>query len=199
MKRWKSLLAVAAIAGILVGARSSIAYFTAKDQTDNVFTVGTVDITLDEPAWDETADHSISPGAVYDKDPTVHNTGDTDAYVRIRVLVTDYAAFRAADPAYDPAAMFTGLDEAWERTGEAKVDTEADTVEYTYTLKEFLPAGADSQPLFKSVTMPPFADTDFTSAAGGSFDVTICADAIQADGFADHTEAFAAFNEQAGQ
>lgn len=199
MRRWKPLLAVAAILLILISIYSSIAYFTDKEQADNVFTVGTVDVTLDEPKWNSKGEHNITPGAFYQKDPTVHNVGDTDAYVRIHVRVTDYAAFMAAKPDFDHEDLFMDIGSKWIRVDEPKIDTAADTIEYIYTYNEILPAGKDTEPLFSGVTMPSFADAEFTVATGGSFDVTVYADAIQADGFSDHTQAFAAFSDQVGQ
>ena len=66
-----SMVAILAIGG-------SIAYFTAEDNAENVFTVGNVEIDLTEPNWeaqgeDEAAD--AYPGEALAKDPTVENTG----------------------------------------------------------------------------------------------------------------------------
>ena len=195
MKKWKSLLAVLALTAILFGVRVSIAYFTDRDKQDNVFTVGKVDIALSEPAWDPADDHVIAPGAVYEKDPTVTNTGNNDAYVRVHFRISDYEAFRAFAPSdYDPTTMFDLADDAWKLSGEPQVTAEG--ICYTYAHPGILAAGEATKPVFSSVTMPAFADTEFAQAAGGEFDVTVWADAIQSDGFTDYREAFAAFDQQ---
>ena len=43
-------LVVALVAVFAIGG--SLAYFTDEDTKDNTFTVGNVDIVLDEPNWD---------------------------------------------------------------------------------------------------------------------------------------------------
>ena len=43
-------LAAALMVTALIGG--SLAYFTDEDTKDNTFTVGNVDIVLDEPNWD---------------------------------------------------------------------------------------------------------------------------------------------------
>lgn len=80
----KNILIVAALAVVmLVGGIS--AYFTATDSATNVWTVGKVDIDLQEPEYDketaagETTD--ITPNMVVAKDPKIKNIGINDAFV----------------------------------------------------------------------------------------------------------------------
>lgn len=193
----KALVLLASLLAIALSAGSTIAYFTSRDSAENVFTMGKVAISLTEPAWRPEADHFITPGAVYAKDPTVTNTGDTDAYVRIHVTVTDHRAFQAAAESagagsYRPVEMLD-IDPAWTLTGELE-DTESDSVEYLFTYNQVLPAGETAPALFHEITMPDFVNDEMTSAMDGSFDVTVSADAIQADGFDGPTAAFEAFD-----
>lgn len=103
----KSIVLVATalmlMASLIVGG--TLAYFTDTDANENVFTMGDVDIVLDEAPverngdkWiaDDTADRvkenayeDIFPGAVLPKDPTVHNEGSYGAFVRVKVTVVN--------------------------------------------------------------------------------------------------------------
>ena len=87
-------LVVCMLAIMLVGA--SLAYFT--DQTEvkqNTFTVGNVEITLTEPAWDkdtgtgEKDAPEVYPGEALAKDPTVTNVGANPCFVRVKVTGLD--------------------------------------------------------------------------------------------------------------
>ena len=89
------LLLVAAVVG------GTLAYFTDTDSATNTFTVGNVDIELDEAAvsyeggnWvagtervQSNTYEKVYPGAVIPKDPTVHNVGSNSAYVRVKVNI----------------------------------------------------------------------------------------------------------------
>lgn len=190
--RRKSVIAVLAIAVILACASVSVAYFTSRDKASNVFTVGSVAIELEEPAWNPTEEHDIVPGASYAKDPTVKNSGTTEAYVRMCVRFSDHAAFASAAPDYDLASMLGGMGERWVRTaGPVVVDDEAI---FWFCYRDVVPAGTATQPLFSQVTIPEFATSEFVGAAGGTFDITVTADAIQGDTFEDYEAAFAAFD-----
>ena len=89
------------LAGTLVvsaGMFGTLAYLTDTAEVKNEFTVGNVDISLDEAKVDEDgeivpeADRVISnayklmPGGNYTKDPTVHVTDDSeDSYLFVKV------------------------------------------------------------------------------------------------------------------
>lgn len=99
-------LSAALVATLLIGG--TLAYFTDSTQVvENTFTVGNVDITLDEAKveFDETTEEYVAqedrteagvqykeifPGAVLPKDPTitVKNTGNEKAYIAAKVTVT---------------------------------------------------------------------------------------------------------------
>lgn len=71
-------LCVALVAIAIVGA--SLAYFTDKDEATNTFTVGKVDITLNEIFDKENA--KLMPGVDVNKDVSIKlNEGSSDAYV----------------------------------------------------------------------------------------------------------------------
>ena len=88
-KNKKNLLIVCALGAVmLVGGVS--AYFTGTDEATNVWTVGEVDIELNEDAYDAAGDESrtnIAPNSEYAKDPVIKNTGVNDAFVFLKVSI----------------------------------------------------------------------------------------------------------------
>lgn len=147
---------------------------------------------------------NMVPGSNVRKCPYVKNTGASDAYVRVRVLI--------------PVSLFTVIDNGlsyWTTTAlnegqvtSVAVDTynhkgadAVDTVtrdgteyyvyDFTYT-KALKPGELTFWNAWGNIAI----DDDATSedlANVKSFDVLVEADAIQADGFANATDAFAAF------
>lgn len=97
MKPIRKIIATGLCAAALVGASvlGTMAYFTDNDVVTNTFTVGKVDISLDELDVDgSTADaerdtenkYHLLPGHEYVKDPTVHiEAGSENCYVFVTV------------------------------------------------------------------------------------------------------------------
>ena len=146
----------------------------------------------------------LIPGRSYHKMPYVKNTGKNDAYIRIRVMIPadlDTAVLNSS--MYTSSAMdkkeFTM---AMDQTG--TVDREGRKYNvYTFTRIDPLAAG---EMTYWNVWGTIHMDTTVTSAQseelfgengpypGGVFPVLVEADAIQAEGFADATAAFAEFD-----
>lgn len=85
-KRIMILIAVALL--LLIGSVS--AYFTSTDTAKNTWTVGEVEIDLQEPLYDEKnpeESQNMTPNKVVHKDPKVENTGENDAFVFLKVSV----------------------------------------------------------------------------------------------------------------
>lgn len=79
-----SVVALILVAAVTYGI--TMAFLTAKsnDKT-NVFTSGdNVDITINEPKYELTGDHTYKPGDIQDKDPSVENLKE-EAYVAVTV------------------------------------------------------------------------------------------------------------------
>lgn len=96
MNAKKKILAVALAASMAVLAvgGSSLAYFTDTDNAHNEFTVGNVQINLEEPAWEANPDHEdVYPGEALPKDPIVTNTGANPAVVRIKLTMPEDVTF----------------------------------------------------------------------------------------------------------
>ena len=90
----KSLLlgAVAVMLTAALAIGGTIAYFSDETETKtNTFTVGKVDITLTEPAWDENADHTLMPSTSYAKDPTITVSQDSQpSWVFMKVSMNKF-------------------------------------------------------------------------------------------------------------
>lgn len=201
-KKKVTILALSLIA--VFAAAITFAYFTDQsDEVKNTFTMGNVEILLDEADVLETPSATgttwtvpdpeervpsntytgIYPGAVLPKDPTVHNTGTNPAYVRIKVTFTKYAELTAAIP--DPKSILGALGDGW-----SYVSASGNTYEFRFA--NVLPIGGSTNPLFTKVTIPASLDSEDMASISG-FQINVIAEAIQSQGFANVTEAFAAY------
>lgn len=81
----KAVILAGAICLATIGGIS--AYLTDYDKTVNQFTVGKVDIQLEEPGWKPEEHTKIEPGKDIQKDPQIKNTGVNDAFVYLEVTV----------------------------------------------------------------------------------------------------------------
>lgn len=84
----KKVIACLVAAGLTVciGAGATLAYLQDETSTiTNTFTIGDVEIDLDEPQWNPEEAEDMVPGATVDKDPYVTNVGQTEAFIGIRV------------------------------------------------------------------------------------------------------------------
>lgn len=199
------------VAAMVIGG--TLAYFTDSKTATNTFTMGNVNIKLDEtdiknPEGDRVTSNAydVYPGEVVTKDPIVHNTGKNGAYIRATVNVYNwmnlvaayYPDFKETFPndGYKAALnLLVGeLGEGW-----SVVDVVAGD---TFTIGQFdakfvlkydgvLAADADTTAMFQTVTIPAGID----NANASSFQsVKVVAQAIQADGFDSWEAAFAAYD-----
>ncbi len=93
------ILAACAIVLVVASVLGTVAYFTAKDDVSNTFTVGKVSITMDETKIDADGitaltqaervkenKYKLIPSHTYTKDPVVHVAANSeDAYIFIKV------------------------------------------------------------------------------------------------------------------
>ena len=118
MKKKILSICLVAVIAVMAIAGASLAYFTAEDSAENVFTVGNVAIDLTEPNWDETGKveaEDVYPGEPLAKDPTVTNTGKNPCFVRISVSNLDQFAekFDGAMITYRTDYVENALGENW--------------------------------------------------------------------------------------
>lgn len=104
-KRKALLLSVCAMLLVAASVMGTMAYLTAKTSAvQNTFTVGSVNITLDEADVDNSTSgasrdqanaYNLLPGNTYEKDPTIHVAADSeDCWVFVKVK-NDLADFEA--------------------------------------------------------------------------------------------------------
>jgi len=148
----------------------------------------------------------LLPGTYYHKMPYVLNTGKNDAYIRIRVMLPadlDTAVLNSS--MYTTTAIKSGeFTFSYDNSGSVERDGIKYNV-YTFTRTKAL---APEEMTYWNVWGTVHMDTGVTSEqaealfgengpyAEGVFPVLVEADAIQAEGFADATAAFAAFDAQ---
>ncbi|EET62437.1 hypothetical protein BRYFOR_05472 [Marvinbryantia formatexigens DSM 14469] len=95
MKKYLAVMAaVLCTGGVIAGG--TLAYMTEYDEVTNVFTIGDLDIGLEEPEWnpDDGDGENTYPGYTVYKNPTVKNittdaNGEEPCYVRVIVEVQD--------------------------------------------------------------------------------------------------------------
>ena len=234
------LLSLCAVLLVAATVFTTVAYLTSKDAVKNTFTIGKVNIKLDEANVDEGGNviegadrvkensYKLLPGHTYTKDPTVTVLkGSEEAYVRMKVTMNKASDLIAlcTDPEFAEDGP-TGVENAFPLIRMVKfveanaakwdgiipdnmVDTEdmladekyfaydkaTDTLTYYfyYTGTAAAPdADVKLATLFDSITVPEWVTGD-QLAALDNFKISIVAEAIQADGFANADAAWAAF------
>ena len=212
MKKFKALLVVAC-ALLLVAASvfGTMAYLTSTDEVKNTFTVGKVNIKLDEAkantdgslvegaARVKANSYKLLPGHTYNKDPMVTVlSGSEPSYVKMTVTFSKANELDAifAPTGADLTSIFKGYNAAnWIAKGNTK-DTTANTRTYEFWYKEAVGAPTADvalDALFDSITVPGKITKEQLATIEG-MTITVNAYAIQADGFADANAAWAAFN-----
>lgn len=194
------VMALALTAALAVGG--TLAYLTSHDSVTNTFTVGNVQIKLNEakanpdgtlvPNADRVQANSykLLPGHTYNKDPMVTVLkGSESSYVKMTVTFSKAAEL---DAIFDPngaelTSIFNGYDSAnWSYKGNTE-NTTANTRTYEFWYKEAVAAPNGDvalDALFDSITVPGTI-TNAQLATIEGMTITVNAYAIQADGFKD--------------
>lgn len=178
MKNAKKILALLLCAVLLVSASiaGTVAYLTSKDEVTNTFTIGKVQITLDETDVDvngvkdgETRvkenTYKLIPGHTYVKDPVVHVDAESENCFLYIKVENQIAGIEAATTIADQLAA----------NGWSLVADETDV----YTYKEVCGAGYNI-PTFTQFKVKE--DVQDLSAYNGLY-VKVTAYAVQHDGF----------------
>ncbi len=208
----KKILAISLVVSLVAVAALGVtlAYFTDTGKVDNTFTVGNIDIALTETVANDgeqaqtitEADEgfeyaSIVPGDSLTKAPVVENTGDNDAYVFMKLTVSDASAIgtmlaNLQDAVDDGIINFdynsTG---AWQFI--SNTVSGSDRVIWI-GYKTVLAPGASTTAPFTTINIPTGLTADDFDALEGGFSLTVEAHAIQADNISDLTAAFTALN-----
>ncbi len=202
-----AMLAIAVVSGTL-------AYFTDSDEATNTFTVGNVKIQLVEQQSSDAGlvefdqNKLLMPGVAQDKFVSVKNVGKNDAYVRVNVLIPKDSAevlvFNAnAITSYTASATTEVV-----VSGKAYMST-------TYTFNNVVTPNNSTDIIYGKVSLVPAFDWTldnngnitgytygtneqvvFNGAETLDTNIIVTAEAIQAVGFNNVTEAFEAFDKQ---
>lgn len=221
MKTAKKAMLMTLCAIILVVATvfGTMAYLTSTDEVENTFTVGNVKITLDEAKVNtngspvEGADrvkaneYKLMPGHTYTKDPTIHvDAASEDCFIRAKVTLTNAKEWIAIATKYADNKVeniIKGTDDNIWWVSQPAVDETANTVTYTFVYKneshtdelgKRIWTSTDSKDLvlFNEIAIPGGLTNDELKSVGAS-KITVVAEAIQADGFANADAAWEAF------
>lgn len=197
MKNKKVLMAAASTALVaVVGIGATLAYFTDQASTENVVTMGHVDIRLVEyeVTKDENGDSYVTdttkpvtekgltftdvyPGETLPKDPTVELvSGSGDAYVRVRMEID---TTKTKIDAEDVAALRENINNEIAESGDWYYNAEEDYYYYNAALTD--EEGKNAATLFENVTIPGEEWTNNT--ADQTFAIKLHAEAIQREYF----------------
>jgi predicted ribosomally synthesized peptide with SipW-like signal peptide len=216
-------LCVAMLAIVLVSG--TMAYFTDTQEKTNTFTMGKVDIELTEPSYVPGDDGKLKvfPGQTYPKDPTITVASDSEnCYLVATVTISQRSNLHklyANDTTgvkqdwglslAGKGGLVSGGIAAYTAVGAEEngtfgtllgekvfltyaEDSVADTITYTFYFKDIHKAG-DKEVLFTDVAIPTIIDN---GDLDGDLNITVNAYAIQAVGFSNVYEAYAAYTAQ---
>lgn len=214
MKKTRKILAMAACAILLVciSVGATVAYLTSTDTVTNTFTVGNIQIKLDEAkantdgslvegaARVKANSYKLLPGHTYNKDPMVTVlSGSEPAYIKMTVTISNAKELDAIFVTAGGAKMediFVGYDaKKWIDKGNTK-DAEKNTRTYEFWYNETVNAlenKVELDPLFDKIVVPGDITKEQLDTIK-NMTITVNAYAIQADGFANAEAAWAAYN-----
>ena len=198
---WAGAASLAAI----LSAGGAWAYFTDRQEAENVLTMGSVEIQLEEPQYpgnDTDEVHNIYPGQTIPKDPQVANTGQNPAYVRQEfwIPIGNVKVFR-------PQGGYTQLtgaelvtyeiQEGWTEQTELKKQVEIDGkayIRHVYNYDTVLEPGEKTTPLFTNIQVINLIEGEIP---GGTLEqIPIKAHAVQSQGFGNAAAAWEAYGVQ---
>ena len=198
----KKILAVSLVVSLVAVAALGVtlAYFTDTSTVANTFTLGNIDITLEEIVGYDAQEQpivktdayeypSIVPGDVLHKEPYVKNVGSNDAYVFMKVTLSDAAALDDLLPDLATQNVINFNTTNWNFISN-NVDGSNRVIWIGY--KTILAPDATTIAPFSTITIPTEWDSDDMESLGEDFSLTVNAYAIQADNIADAAAAYTA-------
>ena len=206
----KKALWIAACAVVLLAAvtATTLAFLTDRDAVVNTFTVGDVQITLDETKLvngevtnertTEGNEYHLIPGKTYVKDPTMTVLANSEpAYLRMIVTINKRAELDAIFAAHnlELTDIFGGYSQNWKLTS---VERSKDNIVYEFRYRDIVSAGnADEKlpALFTELKVPGVVTRDEMQTIA-DLRIEIMGEAMQAETFADADAAWVAFDEQ---
>lgn len=151
-KMVKGIALAAMVAALAAGGTA--AYLTDFESATNSFTVGKVDIELDEPNWKPDENTKLVPTQVIKKDPFVKNLGVNDAFVYLEVSVPVRNVITAALDGTRNALAKTEVfsytkNKEWTQMERKEI---GQNMVYTYVYNSILKPGEKTTTLFNTVT-----------------------------------------------
>ena len=212
-------LCLAAVLVVMAVAGATVAYFNDTKSETNTFTLGNVQIKLDETDITDSTKRTetgndygaMYPGRTVTKDPTVHNVGANSAYIRAKVTINNainMLPLLFQDMTFENGTTFNEqyfqyftalvgeLGEGWSFVG---IEGSGADMTFVFKYDTVLAKDTDTTPIFSSLTIP--ASYDGKDANGGYIaesvtNMTIVAEAMQVESFDTWEAAFTAFDGQ---
>ena len=205
MKKSEKRVLTTAAACAMIGAMAfggTMAYLTDNEASVNTFTVGKVQIELEEPGWDPGDGEEIVPNEEIEKDPKIENSGTNLAYVfaEVKIPAADVVT-AAADGQKNSSALqdlFTygtvrddgsgevytagGLNEGWSLLITEKAEESGGYSTYIFGYEKPLAKGESTPGVFDQVKFINLVEGQLDSA---DLDIPVKGYAIQADTSAD--------------
>ena len=201
---------IALVLVVVMSVAGTVAYLTSSDTVTNTFTVGNVQIKLDEAKANpdgslvanadrvKANSYKLLPGHTYNKDPMVTVLkGSESSYIKMTVTFTKADELDAifAPNGADMTSIFNGYDpDNWIYKGNTE-DATANTRTYEFWYKEAVGAPTADvalDALFDSITVPGSITNEQLKTIEG-MTITVNAYAIQADGFTDAADAWSKY------
>ena len=201
---------IALVLVVVMSVAGTVAYLTSSDTVTNTFSVGNVQIKLDEAKANpdgslvanadrvKANSYKLLPGHTYNKDPMVTVLkGSESSYIKMTVTFTKAAELDAifAPNGADMTSIFNGYDSAnWIYKGNTK-NAADNTRTYEFWYKEAVAAPDGNvalDALFDSITVPGSITNEQLKTIEG-MTITVNAYAIQADGFTDAADAWSKY------
>lgn len=180
----RTMIACGLVISVAVG--STVAYLTDAETATNTFTVGNVQIDLEEPGYpgnDSDEVKNIIPNQEIVKDPQIENTGNNDALAFLRVEVPQEMFTDEDDGTGEQKKQdlfrLKGVSSQWEllRTETVTGEDGKAKTSYVYGYKKTLGKGTTTDKLFQKVQMKNAVESDLS---GNVEDIVVTACAIQA-------------------
>lgn len=151
-KTVKGIMLAVAVAALAAGGTA--AYLTDFETATNSFTVGKVDIDLDEPNWNPDDNTKLVPTQVIKKDPFIKNLGANEAFVYLEVSIPVREVITAAQDGTRNELAKTELfsytkNKEWTQMERKEV---GQNMVYTYAYNHILNPGEKTTTLFDTVT-----------------------------------------------
>lgn len=168
MKAEKVAAAFLGVSLFAVSSGLTNAYLTMRPQAlKNLITPGTVDIGLTETAWQPEKAKGLTPGSIVPKNPAATNTGESDAWIFLRISVpvrhisVVNPQTHRKEPAADMGVFSFSTTEGWERISDERTE---DSVNYVYGYQKLVEPGGQTAPLFETVTLVNYLEGELTAA-----------------------------------